>query len=77
MSDKHCHDCLYATKIDSDTYRCRRIRYDIEKKTCFVSRARRKADFDAAVQRSKGKSDIALDKAKGAKHDKPRSNTPH
>lgn len=63
MSEKHCHDCLYATKIDDDTYRCRRIRYDIKKKTCFVSRARRKADFDAAVQRSKGKSDIALDKA--------------
>ena len=70
MSEKHCHDCLYATKIDSDTYRCRRIRYDIEKKTCFVSRERRKADFDAAVQRSKGKSDIALDKAKGEKHER-------
>ena len=34
--EKNCHDCYYATKINTDTYRCRRKKYDIEKKTCFV-----------------------------------------
>lgn len=34
----NCHDCYYATKINTDTYRCRRKKYDVEKKTCFVPR---------------------------------------
>ena len=36
--EKNCHDCYYATKINTDTYRCRRKKYDVEKKTCFVPR---------------------------------------
>lgn len=38
LEETNCHDCYYATKINTDTYRCRRKKYDVEKKTCFVPR---------------------------------------
>lgn len=38
LNETNCHDCYYATKINTDTYRCRRKKYDVEKKTCFVPR---------------------------------------
>lgn len=38
MFETNCHDCNYATKINADTYRCRRKRYDIVRKTCFEPR---------------------------------------
>ena len=36
--EKNCHDCYFATEINTGTYRCRRKKYDIEKKTCFTLR---------------------------------------
>ena len=38
LGEKNCRDCYYATKINTRTYRCRRKKYDVEKKTCFVPR---------------------------------------
>lgn len=38
LGETNCRDCYYATKINTDTYRCRRKKYDVEKKTCFVPR---------------------------------------
>lgn len=38
LGEMNCHDCYYATKINTDTYLCRRKKFDVEEKTCFVPR---------------------------------------
>lgn len=56
LGETNCHDCYYATKINTDTYRCRRKRYDIVKKSCFVPKTEKDRDcraMEAGVENGK------------------------
>lgn len=46
-SEKACHDCYYATKYDTNAYRCRKRNYNIETKECFTPREKENDDEQA------------------------------
>ncbi len=51
LGETNCRDCYYATKINTDTYRCRRKRYDIVKKSCFVPKTEKDREADESYRK--------------------------
>lgn len=48
--ERKCSECIHAHRTDDITYECDAVEYDIDKKTCFVSK---KADSTESTKEDK------------------------
>ncbi|MBR2679401.1 MAG: hypothetical protein IKE23_01320 [Exiguobacterium sp.] len=51
LGETNCRDCHYAMIINTGTYRCRRKRYDIVKKSCFVPKTEKDREADESYRK--------------------------